>query len=96
MTVFRIELPDDLALRAKDAGLLSEAAIQQLLEDAIRRRAGRRMLEVARHIQDANVPHISDEEILSEVKAVRSAWRLREATAPRPIQTPPETDASGS
>ena len=39
MTMIKIELPDDLAQRANQAGLLSEQAIRQLLEEAMRRHA---------------------------------------------------------
>ena len=71
MTMIEIKLPDELVRRAQSAGLLSDAAIQQLLEDAIRRRSGRALLEVAKHIQDAGIPPMSMDEIDAEVKAVR-------------------------
>ena len=35
-----LDLPDDLALRAQDAGLLTVEAVQKLLEEAMRRSAG--------------------------------------------------------
>ena len=41
MTMVEISLSDELVFRARREGLLCNAAIQQLLEDAIRRRAGR-------------------------------------------------------
>lgn len=50
MTELRLKLPDDLAQRAKSAGLLSNAAIQQLLEDAMRRAAGRKLPDVAERV----------------------------------------------
>ena len=46
MTEFMVRLPDDLAARAQSAGLLSDSAIQGLLEDAMRRQAGRRLMEM--------------------------------------------------
>jgi hypothetical protein len=78
MTMIEITLPDELARRAESAGLLSDAAIQQLLEDAIRRRSGHALLEVARHIQNAGIPPMSMDEIDAEVKAVRAAQREAE------------------
>ena len=44
MTIIKIELPDGLAERASKAGLLSDAAIQQLLEEAGCRAARWRLL----------------------------------------------------
>jgi len=79
MTLIQIKLPDELAQRASSAGLLSDDAIQQLLEDAMRRQAGRALLDVARQIQAAGIPPMSDEEIVAEVKAVRAERRAREA-----------------
>jgi len=75
MTDLLIRLPDELAQRARSAGLLSDGAIQELLEDAMRRRAGRRLLEVADRIQAAGIPPMSLAEIDAEVKAVRAAHR---------------------
>jgi hypothetical protein len=39
MTEWVLRLPDELAQRAMNAGLLSDSAIQRLLEDAMRREA---------------------------------------------------------
>ena len=75
MTTLKLNLPDDLAQRAQSAGLLTDAAIQTLLEDAIRRDAGQRLLEVGKRLQTANIAPMSDEEIVAEVKAVRAARR---------------------
>ncbi len=77
MAVIEIKLPDEVAERAKGAGLLSDGAIQQLLEDAMRLRTGRALRQLARHIQDAGIPSMSMEEIDAEVKAYRSTRRAR-------------------
>jgi len=79
MTTLTIDLPDNLAKEAKDAGLLTPDALAQLLRDAMRRRAGRRLLEVAKHVQAAGIPPMSDEDIIAEVKAVRAERRARQA-----------------
>lgn len=78
MTQLVLNLPDELARRAEEAGLLSDAAIQRLLEDAMRREAGRRLLEIADRIQAAGIPPMTDDEIVAEVKAVRAERRARE------------------
>ena len=82
MTTIGIHLPDELAQRAKHEGLLSDAAIQQLLEHAIRRQAGRALLEAARELREAAIPVMSMDEIDAEVKAVRAERRAK-AAAPR-------------
>ena len=79
MTELTIKLPDDVAQRAEQAGLLSDSAIQELLEDAMRRQAGRRLLEVVDRIQAAGIEPMSMEEIDAEVKAVRAERRARDA-----------------
>jgi hypothetical protein len=75
MTELVVTLPDDLARRARSAGLLSDSAIQELLEDAMRRQAGRRLLDVAERIHAAGIPPMSMEEIDAEVKVVRAERR---------------------
>jgi cytochrome P450 len=77
MTRITVSLPDDVAERAKKAGLLSDRAIRQLLEDAMRREAGRKLLEVADQLRAAEIPPMSDEEIVAEVKTVRAERRAR-------------------
>jgi hypothetical protein len=88
MTMIQIELPDEVALRAKSAGLLSGSAIQVLLEDAMRRRAGRALLGVARDIQGASIPPMSMEEIDAEVKAFRADRRASKSGAQSPGSEP--------
>lgn len=75
MTQVTVSLPDDLAQRARSAGLLSDAAIRQLLEDAMRREAGRELLKLAEEIQAAGIAPMSEAEILAEVKAYRAEHR---------------------
>ena len=71
MTELVVKLPDELAQRARSAGLLTDGAIQRLLEDAMRREAGRRLLQVAERLHAASVPPMSEDEIVAEVKAQR-------------------------
>jgi hypothetical protein len=80
MTTLQLNLPDDLARRAQSAGLLSDVSIQKLLEEAIRREAGRRLLNIAQKLHAANIPPLSDEEIVAEVKAVRAEKNARNNT----------------
>ena len=77
MPTLKLHLPDDLAQRAQRAGLLTDTAIQKLLEDAIRRDAGRRLLGIAQQLHAAHIPPMTDEEVVAEVKAVRAERRAR-------------------
>jgi hypothetical protein len=81
MTTLTIDLPDNIAKEAKDAGLLTPEALAQLLKDAMRRQAGRRLLDVAKRLQAAGIPPMNDEEIVAEVKAVRAERRARQTKA---------------
>jgi len=84
MTMIEITLPDEVAQRARSAGLLSDGAIQELLEDAMRRQAGHALLEIARDIQKAGIPPMSMEEINPEIKADRAERRASKAAAQSP------------
>jgi hypothetical protein len=77
--MIEIRLPDELAQRARNAGLLSDDAIRQLLEEAMRRQAGHALLDEARRLQAIGAPPMSDEEVVAEVKAVRAERRIRNA-----------------
>ena len=79
MTTVQITLPDALVQRALSEGLLSDAAIQRLLEEAMRRQAGRRLMEVAERLHEANIEPMTDEEIAAEIQAARTE---RRASAP--------------
>ncbi|HMO47414.1 MAG TPA: cytochrome ubiquinol oxidase subunit I [Rubrivivax sp.] len=83
MTELVVQLPDDLARRARSAGLLTDGAIQRLLEEAMRREAGRRLMQVTERLHAAGVPPMSEQEIDAEVKAVRAERRTREAQSPK-------------
>ena len=73
----QISLPDEVARKAKEAGLLSDETIQALLEDALRRAAGNRMLTAAKDIRSATIEPISDDEIVALVGEVRNGRRAQ-------------------
>jgi hypothetical protein len=83
MTMIQIDLPEATAKAARDAGLLTPAALDQLLNEAIRRQAGRRLLDVAKRIHEAGIEEMSMDEINDEVQAVRAENRAREAARSR-------------
>lgn len=77
MTELVVKLPDELAQRAQRAGLLSDSAIQRLLEDAMRRQAGLGLLGAAARVHAAGIPPMNDAGVVAEVKAVRAERRSR-------------------
>jgi hypothetical protein len=81
MTTLSIELPDNIAKQAEEAGLLTPDVLTQLLKDAMRRQAGNRLLEVAKRMQAAGIPPMDEEDLIAEIKAVRAARRARQTKA---------------
>jgi len=77
MTELLVKLPDDLAQRAKNAGLLSDSAIQRLLEEAMRRSETDELFRKMDELSDAEFPEMSLDDIQAEVDAVRAERRLR-------------------
>jgi hypothetical protein len=78
MTKIQIELPEETAKAAREAGLLTSQALDRLLTDAIRRRrAADSLLEIADRVARAGVEPMSMDEIDAEVKAVRAKRRRR-------------------
>ena len=78
MTKIQIELPDLTAIAAREAGLLTSAALDRLLTEALRRReAGNALLSIADRVAEAGIEPMSMAEITAEVKAVRAERRQR-------------------
>jgi hypothetical protein len=78
MTKIQIELRDATAKAARDAGLLTSQALEQLLTNAIKRRkAADSLLAIAGRVAKAKIKPMSMQEIDAEVKAVRAERRRR-------------------
>jgi cytochrome P450 len=69
----KLTLPDQVAEEAKRAGLLTEQAVERLIEEAVQREAGKKLLDAMQRLRAANVPPLTEEEIAAEVKAVHVA-----------------------
>lgn len=78
MTEVLVKLPDELAKRASDAGLLTEEAVRRIFEEAVRREAGRAFMDIAKRLHAANIPPMTDDEVVAMVKEVRAERRARE------------------
>ena len=84
MTELKVTLPDRLARKAREAGLLKPKAIERLLREAVRRRtAAREFLSVADRVAAAGVPPMSAREIQAEIDAARKSRRPRRGATTR-------------
>ena len=79
MTTLEVKLSERLARDARKAGLLSAKAIEELLREAIRKRAAQAFLAGAERVEAAGIPPMSEEEIQREVNVVRKAKRQARA-----------------
>jgi hypothetical protein len=78
MIKIQIELPDETAEAASEAGLLTSQVLDRLLTDAIgRRRAADALLTIANRAAETGIEPLSMEEIDTEVKAVQAERRQR-------------------
>lgn len=80
MVTFELNLPAELAQRARNAGLLTDEAIQRLLNAALlqkakRREAGQRLLEIATRLHDDGTAPMSEAALAEEISAYRQAKR---------------------
>ena len=80
MTTLTIDLPDNLAKEARDAGLLDATAIEAMLREQLRRRAGEALQAIwQRGPHEELTPEI-EQEIVEEVRKVRGEMRRRGAS----------------
>lgn len=76
-----LNLPDELAQRAKDAGLLSNEAIEKLLRERLRRQAGEELQAMLDRVQRPGTP-MSEDEVQAEIDAYRAEKRAKRTTPP--------------
>ena len=67
----KLMLPERLAQEAQAAGLLTPAAVETLLRDELKRRAGARLNESLRKVDEANSLPLAEQDIQTEINAVR-------------------------
>lgn len=69
MTTLTIDLPDNLAKEAQDAGLLTPEAIETMLRENLRRRAIDELFEAMDRMAEVNSPPLmTPEELAEEIK----------------------------
>lgn len=77
MTTIQLTLPDDLAKKAADAGLLSAEAIQEMLQEKLLR-AGESLQEIRRRMPNEELTAAIEQDVFEAVQAYRAAQRARE------------------
>ena len=80
MTTVQITLPDDLAQKATQAGLLSPAAMEAMLREQLRRRAGEALEALWQRLPEEELTPELEQEIVEEVRKVRAERRQRGAS----------------
>ena len=72
MTTITLELPEDIAAKAKEAGLLTPERLAGMLDEALlRQRAGERFLAAAERARRAEGPVMSEQEVVAMIKEMR-------------------------
>jgi hypothetical protein len=80
MTTVQITLPDELAQKADSAGLLSPEAIEHMLREQLRRRAGEELRAMWERLPLDEITPEMEQEIVDEVRAYRAEKRRRGAS----------------
>jgi hypothetical protein len=70
-----LELPDNLANAAKDAGLLAPNALEKITAEALRLRDFDELLSITERVEAARVPPLSSEELNAEIQSYRMKRR---------------------
>ncbi|OGA71541.1 MAG: hypothetical protein A3G27_11070 [Betaproteobacteria bacterium RIFCSPLOWO2_12_FULL_66_14] len=81
MATVQIDLPDALAREAQRAGLLTPQAIEQMVREAIRRRALDELKEAMDRMAAVKGPLMTPDEVQEEIRAARAERRARDARA---------------
>lgn len=75
MTKLQIILPDELATEAKKAGLLTPDALQALLREGLREKAGCAIRELWSNLDDEALTPSLEAEIAEQVRKARASNR---------------------
>ena len=77
MATIQLTLPDDLAKKATEAGLLSADAIQEMLREQLLRRASETLREIRSRVPREEMTAEIEEEIAEAVQAYRVERRAQ-------------------
>jgi hypothetical protein len=79
MTTVQIELPEELALKAANAGLLTPEAMEAILREQLRLRAGDALQAMWQRAPLEELTPEIEQDIVATVREVRAEQRAREA-----------------
>lgn len=79
MAMVKIILPDELAQRADSAGLLSAEAMERMLREQLRRRAGEALQALWKRVPQEELTSEIEQEVVEAVHKARAERRLRGA-----------------
>jgi len=77
MTTVQVSLPDELAFKAANAGLLAPDAMEAMLREQLRRRAGDELQAMWRSAPQEDLTPEIEPEIVAEVRKVRAELSRR-------------------
>lgn len=77
MTTIQPTLPDDLARKATEAGLLSTEAMQEMLREQLRRRAGKTLRDMRSKMPREVLTHEMEQKVADAVRGYRAEQRAR-------------------
>lgn len=80
MTTVQITLPDELAQKAASAGLLSAEAMEAMLREQLRRRAGEALQAMWQRGPQEELTAEVEQEIVQQVREARAEQRRRGAS----------------
>lgn len=77
-----LNLPDDVAIRAEAAGLLTPEAVEELIHEEVRRRAWDYLMPLADRSEALGVEPMTEEEVQAEIDAYRADERRERESRP--------------
>lgn len=77
MSILTVTLPDDLAQKAAIAGLLTDAAVEEMLRERLRRQAGNELRTFWTRLPVATLTPIDETELAQAVRSVRTSQVAR-------------------
>lgn len=80
MTTVQITVPDELAQKAANAGLFSSEAMEAMLREQLRRRAGEALQAMWQRMPAEELTPELEQEIVEEVRKVRAERAMRGAS----------------
>ena len=80
MTTIQINLPDDLAQDAQDAGLLTPEAMEAMLRQQLKKQAGESLREMWKRMPQEELTPEIEQMIVDEVREYRAERRKKNAS----------------